>query len=499
MVNGARRFARLFLAGVAAWLCAGGVFADPAPLQPTGMTITIPAGGNNGTRNGLSAPNAFVDDALLNTITFSGYTYSLAGGSFRYVTRARVTSADRTVVNAEFGDLDNGADGNPNPFVSAGLVPEGQPIPLATQESTNPAIQDPAIRASFNSLSLVQGIDGENANYSIDFIFQNGIVDNNNAVDNFPEMIFFERGKNSSFSVQAITGGTFLSPTFASTTANVSAAQQWQTPYYIDTVEIGGGQVLGCAGLDLNEFGLSSGETVYGFRLNSTGGTGADMYGLFFSAVDPGTQIKPLANQLGMDYGDLPSPYKTREADGGPSYDFGTNEWLGASWDGEADGQPQHSALGDDWMALDDEDGVVYINGQYQVTMSVSNYNDTGRYDPNDPTKEVYLRGFIDLNNDGDFDDPGENVLYYSGSPTTWAQNTKLVTVTPSFGYGLPGQIPIYSRWRFTYGLDIAIPTGHATYGEVEDYVTLPEPATVVLLIGGLGLLARRRRVASAK
>jgi hypothetical protein len=195
------------------------------------------------------------------------------------------------------------------------------------------------------------------------------------------------------------------------------------------------------------------------------------------------------------DWGDLPGPYPTLAVNSGPSHTGGTNEWLGSTWDAESDGQPHSSALGDDISSAADEAGVVFINGQYQVTMSVLDYTDT-RYDGGTDATNVHLRGFIDLNNDGDFNDAGEQVSY-SGDPNTWGGNTHVETFTPTFANGQPGQIPIYSRWRFAYGTDLAVitsPTGAAATGEVEDYVALPEPATVALLLGGLGLLARKRR-----
>ncbi len=266
---------------------------DPNVLYPTDMTVTVPAGSNNPAGAGTSS-TPFVDDALLTTITFGGTTFSVGADSFRDVLRAGVIT-NRDDVNAEFGDSDTGSDGNPNPFVTAGIINEGDPLPSGTRESTDPAIQDPAIAAAFSSLSIVQGVDGEGADYSFDLIFENGIVDNDAAADVFPELVFLERGLNSDFQVQAIIGGTFDSPIFAPNTVDVNRSAMGVTPFYINTIEIGSGQQLDVAGLDINVFGggLGASQPIYGIRLTSTNGSGADMYGQFLSATGS-DQFRPV-------------------------------------------------------------------------------------------------------------------------------------------------------------------------------------------------------------
>jgi hypothetical protein len=274
------------------------VVAAAAPILPTSIVVTSLSGGNNGSRNGSSAANAFVDDAVLVTLVFPGGTYNAGQGKFRAVRSARVVS-NAASVNAEYGDLDNGADGNPNPFVTAGIVAEGAPVPLATQESTDPAIQNPAIAAAFGGLSLVQGVDGEGPDYVLDLIFQNGILDNNSAADTAPELAFFERGVNSSFRVTLILGGTLQNPVLHPVSVDVLASQLWPSGVWIDTVEIGGGQQLGVAGLDLNDFSLPANTPVYGVRITSLSGTGADLYGNFLSALNT-NQFVPLPDELNV-------------------------------------------------------------------------------------------------------------------------------------------------------------------------------------------------------
>lgn len=255
-------------------------------LKPTSVTVSIPTGSKNGTRDGsLSKP--YVDDILLNTLVFPSATFKSTNKEFKALRWAEVVSG-RNNVNAEFGDLDNNSDKNPNPFVTAGVVKEGFNLttePNPTRESINPTIQDPAIQAAFDSPSLSQGIDGELSNpFVLDLIFDNGILDNNSAVDQVPELVFFERGANSDFQVQAITGWTFGNPTFAPKSVTALRGQMFKSPVYIDTIEITQAQQLGVIGFDLNDFGLTASQALYGIRLTATSkSSGPDLYGQFIT------------------------------------------------------------------------------------------------------------------------------------------------------------------------------------------------------------------------
>lgn len=295
-------------------------------VAPTSITVAVPgtAGGidesNNtqadgstftysrtGTATSLTstqtgASTAFVDDVLLRSITFAGVTFQ-RNSTYNIVeaVRVRVTSG-RANINAEFGDQDlannGGSDGNPNPFVSAGVATTGTNLSGETnaiRESQDPYIQDRALSAAFNSLSISQGTDGEAA-HAYRLTFDQGIVDNNNATDNVPELIFFERGSNSAFSLRAITGGTFDAPTFAPTTVSVAGNTATETPsgVFIDTSETPTAQQLGVVGIDLNEFGLTAGQAIYGFDL-TTDNTGADIYGNFATGTTSQFRTTPAA------------------------------------------------------------------------------------------------------------------------------------------------------------------------------------------------------------
>lgn len=275
----------------------GCLLTSATPILPTGVTVTIPGGTNNGSRNGLSAATAFIDDVFLSTLSLpNGVVISATNSSFRAVRHATVLSG-RSLVNAEFGDSDTGSDGNANPYVTAGLLAEGAALPDAQRESSDPSIQDPAILASFGSLSLVQGVDGEGGAYTMQLIFTEGIVDNDAAVDQVPELMFFERGLNSDFDVQLILGGTLSAPVLHPTVVSILRGHMFPTGIFIDTIEIGSGQQLGAVGLDLNDFALAAGTAVYGIRITSTNNSGADLYGNFLSAAGPG-QFRPVPDSL---------------------------------------------------------------------------------------------------------------------------------------------------------------------------------------------------------
>jgi hypothetical protein len=256
-----------------------------AVLKPTGMTVTVPSNSNNTGTGSSSSP--YNDDILLNSLTFGGTTFQSNNGQFRAVLRADVISGAENV-NAEYGDRDNGADKNPNPFVSAGIIKEGANLPTTTRESTKPSIQEASIKEAFSSLSVSQGVDGEGPAYNLQLIFQNGVVDNNSAVlDQVPELVFFERGASSEFTVRAITGGTNANPVYSPNTVTVRSNNYYKSGIYIDTTEITGGQELGVVGMDLNDFGLTATDIVYGVSLSSINNTGADIYGQFLSSEQP--------------------------------------------------------------------------------------------------------------------------------------------------------------------------------------------------------------------
>jgi len=150
-----------------------------------------------------------------------------------------------------------------------------------------------------------------------------------------------------------------------------------------------------------------------------------------------------------VDYGDAPDTYSTLLASNGARHNtvFGFN--LGATIDGDADGQPNANASGDG----SDEDGVtlpspLITNTTANVTVSASA---SGKID-----------AWVDFNNNGSFGDAGEKVF----------NNVSVVAGNNTLSFPVPnGATPSFTFARFRFssvgGLSF---NGSAADGEVEDY-----------------------------
>jgi hypothetical protein len=179
---------------------------------------------------------------------------------------------------------------------------------------------------------------------------------------------------------------------------------------------------------------------------------------------------------LQMDYGDLADSgngtgsgnYETQSANGGPSHIILPNIQLGASIDGESDGQQSTNADGDDNNG-DDEDGVDLNGLNFQAGQTISIpivvTNNTGS------TANLYA--FIDWNNDGDFGDTGEQVLV--SVPSMAGSQTILVDFTiPTEVAGTAINTTVGARFRLTTDtLAGNAWEGAANDGEVEDYIIM--------------------------
>ena len=189
-----------------------------------------------------------------------------------------------------------------------------------------------------------------------------------------------------------------------------------------------------------------------GITISSSNITGVDF------AFSPTGQI---------DWGDLPNGYgMTTSNQGGASHvrpSGGTTVYLGSvAPDTEVNGIPNANATGDDLTGSDDEDGVRPMGiwswsqangGKLQVTVTA----------PLGQT--VYLLGWMDFNNDGDFGDTGE-----------FAVNQSIVgTGTYTVNLNIPAGMANTMFARFRVMADLPpVPalayTGQVTNGEVEDY-----------------------------
>lgn len=169
------------------------------------------------------------------------------------------------------------------------------------------------------------------------------------------------------------------------------------------------------------------------------------------------------------DWGDLPTGYGiVTSAQNGARHTIG-NLYMGTYIDGESDGQPSAAAnLDDTTNPPDDEDGVVAdptlvwtVAGGGRVRITV-----TG------PGAGVIgcVSGWMDFNNDGDFNDSGENII----NNVSMTSGTTSILFTIPAGTTLPGTF--FSRFRLYAAVGgsctsiVPSLTGSATNGEVEDY-----------------------------
>jgi len=164
------------------------------------------------------------------------------------------------------------------------------------------------------------------------------------------------------------------------------------------------------------------------------------------------------------DFGDAPSGYPTLRADGGAGHLLRGGLYLGAARDGEGDGQPSAAADLDDATGVDDEDGVAFntalIAGSVaQITVTAS--------------AAGVLQGWIDFNADGDWDDPGEQVIV----------NEAVAAGGNNFSVWIPAAAvtggTTYARFRVSTDSDLAA-GGVAADGEVEDYAVTIDPVDLL-------------------
>ncbi len=164
-----------------------------------------------------------------------------------------------------------------------------------------------------------------------------------------------------------------------------------------------------------------------------------------------------------VDYGDAPDPaYPTLFAGDGTRHIVDPALYLGGSVDKEFDGQPNAAATGDD-LNGDDDDGIV-INGQL-VSGGATGLTVTA-------SQAGFLDAWIDLDQDGTFDHPGEQ--FFASQPLFAGPNPLNVAI--------PGTTPAgntFARFRFSSTGGLA-PAGLAFDGEVEDYMVTIEPGSVL-------------------
>jgi hypothetical protein len=213
---------------------------------------------------------------------------------------------------------------------------------------------------------------------------------------------------------------------------------------------------------------------------------------LFFICTLPFLLSGPLVAE---DWGDAPDPtYPTLAVNDGARHTADEGLFLGSSFDEEADGQPTATADGDDVIGgSSDEDGIVFATPLTQGSNATINITATGA---------GLVDAWIDYNNDGDWDDAGEQILV---SQAVADGLNAIITAIPAGA--TPGTS--FARFRISSAGGLAV-TGLAADGEVEDYqvtITAALPAAVqqipavstigltfvALLLGGVGIGAIRK------
>ena len=192
---------------------------------------------------------------------------------------------------------------------------------------------------------------------------------------------------------------------------------------------------------------------------------------------------------LSCDFGDAPAPYPVLLTANGARHGVGADgPFLGGLGpDAEADGQPSATAVGDDSAGTDDEDAdepdpVTLVAGQPATGWEIG-------HDGGTATSGAVLSGWIDLNDDGDWNDTGEQFLADVAVPSG-PGSTSLDSIT------IPADATLgttFVRLRISTQTGLA-PTGVANDGEVEDFpVTIVAPpcslAVTNTLDGGAGSL----------
>jgi hypothetical protein len=185
-------------------------------------------------------------------------------------------------------------------------------------------------------------------------------------------------------------------------------------------------------------------------------------------ATRPGPVVnKPeyiLVKTPDRDWGDAPDNipsgifYRTISASNGASHLYSRELYLGSLIDLEGDGQPTATALGDDVLDNDDEDGVTSGGGLFNKLIAGN---------ANAIEVEVngngYLQAWVDFDINGDWDGAGEQV--FVNTPVTDGTNYLSIVVPPTATLG-----DTYVRFRLASqtGLEYY---GDADDGEVEDYL----------------------------
>lgn len=226
------------------------------------------------------------------------------------------------------------------------------------------------------------------------------------------------------------------------------------TPIFTDNFDNNGGANFNFSAKNTNSFVAT--KDTYTIAFDSADQPGDET--TFIDAVQVNLVSQP-------DYGDAPDSYATLLTSNGPRHSVIGTLRLGATIDGEADGQPNATATGDGA----DEDGVtispVVAFGTTKITATVTGGSG-------------FLNGWIDWNHDGDFGDPGEQIVV----------NQAVVSGTTTLNVAVPAAAAVaaptttYARFRLSSVSGLSS-TGLALDGEVEDYAVTLNPARTTVYV----------------
>jgi len=174
----------------------------------------------------------------------------------------------------------------------------------------------------------------------------------------------------------------------------------------------------------------------------------------------------PKDTTFAYDYGDLPTPYPTLEADNGAFHFIKPNLFFGDKVTPDIDGQPEPNANGDYDDGITNTDLIFGVGAQPEIDIKV--FNNTN--------ESATIWGWIDYNGDA-VCDSGEDTTY--STRRTRTITLKFPPIPPNSAKMVDGTT--YARFRISTCADsITRSTGFAPDGEVEDYlVTIYEPASI--------------------
>ncbi len=230
--------------------------------------------------------------------------------------------------------------------------------------------------------------------------------------------------------------------------------------------------------------GSLPGGTYARFRLSSSGGlfpTGyaydgevEDHWVFLVDALAPNTDLGD-APDTGSGHGQ--SDYATLLEDHGPAHLLTNSVKLGTRVDPEADGQPTATANGDD-LHGGDEDGLIDAASDLRLTEGTE---PKVRLLVSPPLFGIaHLYGWIDYNQDGQFDDATERA--YAEIPGQNPAHLTRATLTfPTVPRGSAGKT--YARFRISTDPSVQHANTWVQDGEVEDYaveITAPSGGTVL-------------------